>query len=45
MVVPEVLDLPAIMDETPFLEFLARELDIPEVMTIPDTPAVMTTPE
>ena len=45
MVTPEVLDLPANMEETPILEFLARELDIPEVMTIPDIPAVMTIPE
>ena len=46
MVIPEVLDLPANMDETPILEFLAMEvLDIPEVMTIPESPAVMTIPE
>ena len=46
MVIPEVLDLPANMDETPILEFLAMEvLDIPEVMTIPESPEVKTIPE
>ena len=46
MEMPEFLDLHANMDETPVLELLAMEvLDIPEAMTIPDSPAVMTFPE
>ena len=45
MVIPEALDFPANMDETPIPEFLAMEgLDIPEVMAIPESPEVLTIP-